>query len=69
MESKKNRTYRINNILLYEQSYEEVSSFKYLVSVVSYKSDVTANIKSSLNQLSHTAVKFGQLLTELLLSP
>jgi len=37
MESKKNRTYRVNNILLHEQSYEEVSSFKYLVSVVSYK--------------------------------
>lgn len=33
MESRKNRTYRVNNILLHEQSYEEVSSFKYLVSV------------------------------------
>jgi threonine dehydratase len=35
MESKKNRTYRVNNILLHEQSCEEVSSFKYLGSVVS----------------------------------
>ena len=35
MESKKNRTYRVNNILLHEQSYKEVSSFKYLGSVVS----------------------------------
>jgi hypothetical protein len=69
VESRKNRTCRVSNILLHEQSYEEVSSFKYLVSVVSYNSDVTDDIKPSLNQLSHTAAKFGQLLTELLLSP
>jgi hypothetical protein len=69
MENRKNRTYRVNNILLHKQSYEEVLSFKYLVSLVSYNSDVTVDIKPPLNQLSHTAVKFEQLLTELLLSP
>jgi len=69
MENRKNRTCRVNNTLLHEQSYEEVSSFKYLVSLVSCNSDVTVDIKPSLNQLSHTAAKFGQLPTELLLSP
>lgn len=69
MENRKNRTYRVNNTLLHEQSYEEVSSFKYWVSLVSRNSDVTVDIKPSSNQLSHTAAKFGQLLTELLLSP
>lgn len=54
--------------MLHEQSCKEVSSFKCFISVVSYNSDVTVNIKPSLNQLSHTWAKFGQLLTELLLS-
>ena len=53
MESMKNRTNRVN-IWLHEQSYEKVSSFKYLDSVVSYNSDVTDDIKQQLNQLSHT---------------
>jgi hypothetical protein len=66
MASKKNRTFRVNNIMLHEQPPEEVSSFKYLCSVVTYNSDVMVDKKP--NWLSHTAVKFGYLLTELLLS-
>jgi hypothetical protein len=45
MESRKNRTHRVKNIMLHEQSYEEVSSFKCLFSVVSYNSDITDDIK------------------------
>ena len=34
-----------NNVILNEVSYEEVSCFKYVGSMVTYKNDVTAEIK------------------------
>ena len=45
MESSKNRTNGLRNITLNGQPNEEVSSFKYLGSMVAYKNDVKVDIK------------------------
>jgi hypothetical protein len=48
MESSKNRTNRLRNITLNGQPYEEVSSFKYLGSMVEYNNDVMVDIKEKI---------------------
>jgi hypothetical protein len=48
MESSKNGTNGLSNITLFGQTYEEVSSFKYLGSIVANNNDVMVDIKEKI---------------------
>jgi hypothetical protein len=48
MESSKNRTNGLSNIMLNGQPYEGISSFKYLRSMVAYNNDVMVDIKEKI---------------------
>jgi hypothetical protein len=48
MESSKNRTNGLSNIMLNRQPYEGISSFKYLGCMVAYNNDVMVDIKEKI---------------------